>query len=41
MIKNTTIKTNPNTIKVLEKMASDKLAYRDSVIALIKKKAIL
>lgn len=39
MIRSTTIKANNNTIKVLEKMASDKEAHRKTVIALIKAKA--
>ena len=34
----TTIKTNPNTIKVLKKMASEKEAHRKLVVASIKKK---
>ena len=39
MIRSTTIKANNNTIKVLQKMASEKEAHRRTVIALIKSKA--
>jgi hypothetical protein len=36
MIRSTTIKANKNTIKVLERMASEKEEHRKKVIALIK-----
>lgn len=39
MIHSRTVKPNQNTIKVLEKMASDKEVHRKKVIAKIKKKA--
>lgn len=38
MIRSTTIKANNNTVKVLEKMASQKEEHRKNIIALIKKK---
>lgn len=38
MIRSTTIKTNNNTIKVLQRMASEKEAHRKNVIAIIKAK---
>ncbi|MGJ8744858.1 hypothetical protein [Polaribacter sp.] len=34
----TTIKANSNTIKVLNKMVSDKEAHRKSIVASIKRK---
>ena len=39
MIRSTTIKATPNTIKVLERMALDKEEHRKKVIARIKEKA--
>ncbi|MDY0781108.1 hypothetical protein [Tenacibaculum sp. IB213877] len=39
MIRSTTIKTNINTIKVLERMSHEKDVHRKNIIARIKQKA--
>lgn len=39
MIHSTTIKANPNTVKVLKRMALEKIAYRKVIISKIKERS--